>query len=64
MTLYAELKKSSEQIKMIDKFWQRVKHLQQAYDNSKNDTVKQLYKMKLLDYMLRLEEHEKREVNL
>ena len=64
MTLYAELKKSSEQIKMIDKFWQRVKYLQQAYDNSNNDTVKQLYKMKLLDYMLRLEEHEKREVNL
>tara|TARA_R100001143_G_scaffold9944_1_gene11843 strand:+ start:244 stop:393 length:150 start_codon:yes stop_codon:yes gene_type:complete len=49
---------------MIDKFWQRVKYLQQAYDNSNNDTVKQLYKMKLLDYMLRLEEHEKREVNL
>ena len=49
---------------MIDKFWQRVKYLQQAYDNSNNDTVKQLYKMKLLDYMLRLEEHEKKEVNL
>ena len=49
---------------MINKFWQRVKHLQQAYDNSKNDTVKQLYKIKLLNYMLQLEKHEKREVNL
>ena len=49
---------------MIDKFWERVKHLQQAYDNSNNYTVKQLYKIKLLNYMLRLEEHEKREVNL
>jgi hypothetical protein len=48
---------------MIDKFWQRVKHLQQAYEHS-SDTMKPLYKMKLLIFMLQLEEHEKREVNL
>ena len=46
------------------KFWERVKYLQHAYENSQDEVIKQIYKMKLMNFMLRLEEHEKKEANL
>jgi predicted negative regulator of RcsB-dependent stress response len=45
------------------KFWERIEHLQKAYENSQDEVFKQIYKMKLLNLMLQLEEHEKKEVN-